>query len=61
MKLAKIRGVESQGMICAEDEVGLGASHSGIMVLNGNAKIGMPATDYFHLYDDWVYEIGLTP
>src|SRR6476659_5381804 len=61
MKLAKIRGVESQGMICAEDEVGLGASHAGIIVLNGNAKIGMPATDYFHLYDDWVYEIGLTP
>src|SRR5262249_54524587 len=38
MKLAKIRGVESQGMICAEDEIGLGSSHAGIMVLNGNAK-----------------------
>jgi len=61
MKLAKIRGVESQGMICAEDEIGLGKSHSGIIVLNGNAKIGMPATEYFQLYDDRVYEIGLTP
>jgi len=61
MKLAKIRGVESQGMICAEDEIGLGPSHAGIMVLNGNAKIGMPATEYFSLYDDWIYEIGLTP
>ena len=61
MKLAKIRGVESQGMICAEDEIGLGTSHAGIMVLNGNAKIGMPATEYFHLYEDWIYEIGLTP
>jgi phenylalanyl-tRNA synthetase beta chain len=61
MKLAKIRGVESQGMICAEDEIGLGTSHAGIMVLNGNAKIGMPATEYFNLYEDWVFEIGLTP
>jgi phenylalanyl-tRNA synthetase beta chain len=61
MKLAKIRGVESQGMICAEDEVGLGTSHEGILVLNGNAKIGMPATEYFDLYEDWIYEIGLTP
>jgi len=61
MKLARIRGVESQGMICAEDEVGLGPSHEGIIVLNGNAKIGMPATEYFQLYEDWIYEIGLTP
>jgi phenylalanyl-tRNA synthetase beta chain len=61
MKLAKIRGIESQGMICAEDEIGLGTSHAGIMVLNGNAKIGMPATEYFQLYEDWIYEIGLTP
>ena len=61
MKLAKIRGVESQGMICAEDEIGLGKSHAGIIVLNGNAKIGMPATEYFHLYEDRIYEIGLTP
>jgi len=61
MKLAKIRGVESQGMICAEDEIGLGTSHEGILVLNGNAKIGMPATEYFQLYEDWIYEVGLTP
>ncbi len=61
MKLAKIRGVESQGMICAEDEIGLGKSHAGIIVLNGNAKIGMPATEYFPLYEDGIYEIGLTP
>jgi len=61
MKLAKIRGVESQGMICAEDEIGLGKSHAGIIVLNGNAKIGMPATEYFQLYEDRIYEIGLTP
>jgi len=61
MKLAKIRGVESQGMICAEDEIGLGTSHAGIIVLNGNAKIGMAATEYFNLYEDWVFEIGLTP
>lgn len=61
MKVATIRGVESQGMICAEDEIGLGTSHAGILVLNGNAKIGTPATEYFHLYEDWIYEIGLTP
>jgi phenylalanyl-tRNA synthetase beta chain len=61
MKLAKIRGVESQGMICAEDEIGLGKSHAGIIVLNGNAKIGMPAPEYFQLYEDQIYEIGLTP
>jgi phenylalanyl-tRNA synthetase beta chain len=61
MKLAKIRGVESEGMICAEDEIGLGASHAGILVLNGNAKVGMPVTEYFQLYEDWIYEIGLTP
>ena len=61
MKLAKIRGVESQGMICAEDEIGLGASHEGIMVLSADARPGTPASDYFNLYNDWVYEIGLTP
>jgi phenylalanyl-tRNA synthetase beta chain len=61
MKLAKIRGVESQGMICAEDEIGLGTSHEGIMILSDDAKPGTAASDYFDLYDDWVYEIGLTP
>lgn len=61
MKKAKIRGVESHGMICAEDEIGLGDSHAGIMVLDENAIVGMDAADYFKPYTDWVYEIGLTP
>ena len=61
IKPAKIRGIESQGMICAEDEIGLGSSHAGIMVLDPAAKAGTAAADYFQLYSDWVYEIGLTP
>jgi phenylalanyl-tRNA synthetase beta chain len=61
MKIAKIRSVESHGMICAEDEIGLGTSHSGIIVLPDNAIAGMPAADYFQPYEDWIYEIGLTP
>lgn len=61
MKVAKIRGVESHGMICAEDEIGLGDSHAGILVLPADAPIGTPAADYFKPYTDTVYEIGLTP
>lgn len=61
MKVAKIRGVESFGMICAEDEIGLGNSHDGIMVLPAAAKPGTPAAEYFELYSDIIYEIGLTP
>jgi phenylalanyl-tRNA synthetase beta chain len=61
MKVAKIRGVESYGMICAEDEIGLGTSHAGTMVLPENAVVGTPAEDYFKPYSDIVYEIGLTP
>ncbi|NDB53374.1 MAG: phenylalanine--tRNA ligase subunit beta, partial [Chitinophagaceae bacterium] len=61
MRVAKIRGEESQGMICAEDEIGLGESHAGIMVLDSNAKPGTPAATYFELYEDIIYEIGLTP
>ena len=61
MKAAKIRGEESQGMICAEDELGLGYSHDGIMVLPNNLTPGTPAADYFKPYSDWIYEIGLTP
>ncbi|HVZ25763.1 MAG TPA: phenylalanine--tRNA ligase subunit beta, partial [Sediminibacterium sp.] len=61
LKAAKIRGIESQGMICAEDEIGLGPSHAGILVLPGDTPVGMPAADYFNPYHDWVYEIGLTP
>jgi len=61
MKVAKIRNVESYGMICAEDEVGLGASHAGIMVLKEDAKVGSPAVEYFQPYEDWIYELGITP
>jgi phenylalanyl-tRNA synthetase beta chain len=61
MKLAKIRSVESQGMICAEDEVGLGTSHDGILVLPLNARAGSPVKDLFENFDDTIYEIGLTP
>jgi phenylalanyl-tRNA synthetase beta chain len=61
MKVAKIRSVESHGMICAEDEIGLGSSHAGIMVLPADVRTGTRAADYFHPYDDTIYEIGLTP
>lgn len=61
MKKAKIRGVESHGMICAEDEIGLGSSHAGIMILPENATVGTAAADYFKPYTDWIIEIGLTP
>ena len=58
---SKIRGEVSQGMICAEDEIGLGGSHAGIMVLEADALIGQPAKDYFKMEDDYLFEIGLTP
>ncbi|MBO3699203.1 phenylalanine--tRNA ligase subunit beta [Roseivirga sp. E12] len=61
IKKAKIRGEVSEGMICAEDEIGLGASHDGIMVLDTNLPNGTSAADYFNLESDYVYEIGLTP
>ncbi|HWK02924.1 MAG TPA: phenylalanine--tRNA ligase subunit beta [Puia sp.] len=61
MKVAKIRGEESHGMICAEDEIGLGESHAGILVLPREAKIGMTAAAWFHPYTDHILEIGLTP
>ncbi|KAA2240821.1 phenylalanine--tRNA ligase subunit beta [Chitinophaga agrisoli] len=61
MKKAKIRGEESEGMICAEDEIGLGSSHAGIMVLDSALQPGTPAREVFSLVQDWVYEIGLTP
>ena len=61
IKKAKIRGEESRGMICAEDEIGLGTGHDGIMVLNTDAPNGTPAADYFRLVSDTVLEIGLTP
>ncbi|MCX6199789.1 MAG: phenylalanine--tRNA ligase subunit beta, partial [Bacteroidetes bacterium] len=61
IKKAKIRGVESFGMICAEDEIGLSESHAGIMVLNASASVGTKAADYFKVEKDFVLEIGLTP
>ncbi len=61
MKKAKIRGVESQGMICAEDEIGLGESHAGIMVLPHDTKAGTALADFFKITDDYIFEIGLTP
>jgi len=61
LKKTKIRGQLSEGMICAEDELGLGTSHDGIMVLPSDAPIGTPASDFFNLEDDYQFEIGLTP
>lgn len=61
IKKGKIRGEESHGMICAEDELGLGKSHDGIMVLDAKLKVGTPAADVFKVENDSVFEIGLTP
>ncbi|MCB0401250.1 MAG: phenylalanine--tRNA ligase subunit beta [Flavobacteriales bacterium] len=61
IKKSKIRGALSEGMICAEDEIGLGTSHDGIMILDADAQVGTPAKDYFKIENDAVFEIGLTP
>lgn len=61
IKASKIRGQESNGMLCAEDELGLGESHAGILVLPQDTPVGLPASNYFDLEDDYVIEIGLTP
>ena len=61
MKVAKIRSIESYGMICAEDEVGLSSNHSGIYILPVDAQPGNNVADYFNIYTDWIFEIGLTP
>jgi len=61
IKKSKIRGEVSEGMICAEDEIGLGKSHDGIIVLPPDAKAGMPAKEFFKVEEDTVFEIGLTP
>lgn len=61
IKESKIRGEQSQGMICAEDEIGLGTSHEGILVLSDNAVPGTAAKEYFNVTTDTVFEIGLTP
>lgn len=61
IKKAKLRGQLSEGMICAEDELGLGDSHDGIMVLPDEAPVGVPAAGYLKVENDYLYEIGLTP
>jgi phenylalanyl-tRNA synthetase beta chain len=61
IRKAKIRGVASEGMICAEDELGLGDDHSGIMVLNPDIEPGTPFSSVYSSYEDYVFEIGLTP
>lgn len=61
IKKSKIRGIESFGMICAEDELGLGQSHDGIMVLDADAIVGTKAKSFFNIEDDYLIEIGLTP
>lgn len=61
IKAVKIRGQVSRGMICAEDELGLGDSHDGIMVLPEDTAVGLPATELFKVTNDYVFEIGLTP
>ncbi len=61
IKKAKIRSVESEGMLCAEDEIGLSNSHEGIMVLPEDTKIGQPVSELFDVYIDQIFEIGLTP
>ncbi|MCG7502179.1 phenylalanine--tRNA ligase subunit beta [Tenacibaculum sp. Mcav3-52] len=61
IKKGKIRGEESHGMICAEDELGLGQSHDGIMVLDENLAPGTPCSEVFNIETDYVFEIGLTP
>ena len=60
IKKSKLRGVESYGMICAEDEIGVGTSHDGIIVLPEDAKVGQPAAEYYNLESDWLIEIDIT-
>lgn len=61
IKRSKIRGVESLGMLCAEDEMGIGTDHAGIMVLPSDAKVGTKAKEYLHIEEDYLIGIGLTP
>lgn len=60
IKKSKLRGVESNGMICAEDEIGVGTSHDGIIVLPDDTPVGMTAAEYYHLESDWVIEVDVT-
>lgn len=61
IKKSKIRGVESFGMICAEDEIGVGSSHDGIIVIDSDVAPGTPASQYYGLQSDWLLEVDLTP
>jgi phenylalanine--tRNA ligase, beta subunit len=61
IKKSKLRGVESNGMICAEDEIGIGTDHSGIIVLPETAVPGTPAAEYYNLKSDWLIEVDITP
>jgi phenylalanyl-tRNA synthetase beta chain len=61
IKAAKIRGEQSEGMICAEDEIGMGESHAGIIVLDPKSKVGTPAAEFYNIKSDFILEIGLTP
>ena len=60
IKKSKLRGMESSGMICAEDEIGIGNDHSGIIVLPEDAVVGTPAAEYYHLESDWLIEVDIT-
>ena len=61
IKRSKLRGVESLGMICAEDEIGIGQDHSGIIVLPADTPVGIPAAQYYHIESDYVIEVDITP
>lgn len=61
IKKSKLRGIESNGMICAEDEIGVGTSHDGIIVLPQDAVVGTPAAEYYGIESDWIIEVDITP
>jgi phenylalanyl-tRNA synthetase beta chain len=61
IKRSKLRGVESLGMICAEDEIGIGTDHAGIIVLPQDTPVGIPAAEYYHIQSDYVLEVDITP
>lgn len=61
IKRSKLRGIESNGMICAEDEIGIGSDHSGIIVLPADTQVGLPAKDYYNIKSDYVLEVDITP
>ncbi len=61
IKRSKLRGIESNGMICAEDEIGIGSDHSGIIVLPADTPVGMPAKEYYNIKSDYILEVDITP